>query len=921
MNAGPLRAAVRALAAACALVLLLALPASGGDDDPAAPRCRCAHSEACYHYLNAPVAPPEGPCPCPACTPEHVHDGGAVVQGWNPACWAMRSLDAFLRRHAASWRLTCSACLDDAGRCKFPHPERCPACQDGDAPSPWAKDAAATMAERIEVESRVFRKSAPVIVYSKHFYVVTDIQRIRIATQGSGLRVASGHEYAHIMLVRAEQALRDFRDRIGMCGLSQPMGIFLPASESTAMDLQGAYFRNRRVSMIYSSYGSQSQSAIAGGFCLNGLCVSAQKFADDDRAMHQAMRHKIGNICFTNWVVQTGDEHATPPWAFEGAGHWLGKLPEFLRDEVNYHEGEDNRVSGSGKGWMRDLAQAAGKGGLRPIDEIVAATTLGRLGYRDFQQCWGWFQVAMEDCPEKWVAVLRDLRRETEVHEAFRKEFGFEPAEFQQRFGLRITGVRKSLLDGPAPSASSPEAAAPAGANASPQQIAAKIRADGRPGDRAAVAALWAAAARSGDLLRETAFGELIRATAPEAREAVWTIGLAHADPMVRAYAARACREMKLAGARDALRKLLDDPSWLVRAESALASAAIRDIDAQARIREMLGDAAPKARIGATDALALLGADANPVCVPLLVANLAHADWQVRVATCQALAVLGDVRAVGPMIDRMPTETARVRREMRLALAAITGDDLGPKSEHWKEWWEKEEARVRERGGFAKNHPSHDDGRYAAEVPKYYGIELWSERLGFLVDTSRSTNRNFTPHPDLADRLLGGAEQGTVESLLKAQAVQTLRALDVRSKFNVWTFGTYVSRWNRTMVGASRANVDAAESFLKSRTPDGETNFYDALRAALDLGDGESYRAGFDDNPDTLTFLTDGTATEGEIIESAVLRRWYAGLARYARVRTHTIAFGVLGVDERLLRGIADDTGGTFVQVDEFRPK
>ena len=142
-----------------------------------------------------------------------------------------------------------------------------------------------------------------------------------------------------------------------------------------------------------------------------------------------------------------------------------------------------------------------------------------------------------------------------------------------------------------------------------------------------------------------------------------------------------------------------------------------------------------------------------------------------------------------------------------------------------------------------------------------------------------------------------------------------------KTKIGVWTFGTEVSRWNRGLVPATKQNVESAEGFLRSRTPDGETNFHGALRTALDLGDGESYGPAFNETPDTLTFLTDGTATVGEIIEADVLRRWYAGLARYARIRTHTIAFGVLGVDERLLRGIAEDTGGTFVQVDEFRPK
>ena len=71
----------------------------------------------------------------------------------------------------------------------------------------------------------------------------------------------------------------------------------------------------------------------------------------------------------------------------------------------------------------------------------------------------------------------------------------------------------------------------------------------------------------------------------------------------------------------------------------------------------------------------------------------------------------------------------------------------------------------------------------------------------------------------------------------------------------------------------------------------------------------------FRSTPDTMTFLTDGLPTAGEITNSDVLLEWFTALNRYARVKTHVIAFGSRGVDIDLLRRMAEQNGGKFVHV------
>ena len=916
---------LRRLLLLAAAFLLAAVPATAAqdEDEPAANRCVCAGRDACYHFLRAPVSAPD-PCLCPRCAPGAVHDGGTVPEGWSRDCFARKDLACFLKRHAASWRLTCSACLDATTCCDAPHPERCPACQEGERPSPWRKSAAADIEARMAVERKHFGRGKPVVVIGRRFYVVTDVQSIRVMTPHDGMRVVSGHEYAHILVMRAEGAYREFCASFGAPRTNGLLGIFIPERDKEMLAVREAYFRNEKAPMIYAAYTGPSESAISEGFCLNGLCVSVGRVGGTDTGVHQALRHFLGNIFLTNWIVSNGELRTTPPWMFEGLGHWLGKRPPNLEDEVYYLEGEVGPVSGSGRDWDLDIARIAKRDGFRPIEEILAATSLSRFTARDFQQCWGYFHVAMQDVPKEWAALVADLRRQTDVHAAFTKNLGWTADEFHRRFVDRLAGRRRTLRDGL--QEGGPADASTLASERDPVKAAARIRAVGVPKDAATVRELLEACGREGDLVRETAHLVLRKTKDEAALLGGATAALGHADPKVRASSARLVRTMRIAAARDAVRPLLDDATWFVRAEAMLAAAAIRDFDAQKTMRASLLDGNPKLRIAACDALRTLGKDANAICVPLLVKCLEHGDWQVRVAACEALAVLGDVEAASAMVLRMPTETARVFDALRSALKALTGEDLGPKPENWRAWWEREAARARERKGFlppttGKPGAPREDPHYAPVRPTYHGVEMWSARIGFVLDTSRSTNRLFTLPQDVADRVLGGRTKTTIQEACSAEIAWTLRQFDERTRFTVWVFDDDVLRWGSGLVPATRTNADSAAGWVRGRTPDGETDFHGALCAALGFDEANPWTPSLGSGPDTITFLTDGTPTTGEITDADLLGAWFAEANRCPRVRTHTVAFGSLGVDEPLLRSMAASSGGEFRQVREMDPK
>jgi hypothetical protein len=101
----------------------------------------------------------------------------------------------------------------------------------------------------------------------------------------------------------------------------------------------------------------------------------------------------------------------------------------------------------------------------------------------------------------------------------------------------------------------------------------------------------------------------------------------------------------------------------------------------------------------------------------------------------------------------------------------------------------------------------------------------------------------------------------------------------------------------------------------------GETNYYDALKAALDIGDEPDINPNLKATPDTITFLTDGVPTKGDVVDGDTLLEWYTGLNRYARVKTHTITFGDIGIDRKLLQGLATRNGGKYTEVPELPRK
>jgi HEAT repeat protein len=898
--------------------------------------CICETSGgACQHFLRNPKTPTDDPCWCHKCRTFSKHDGTTVPDGMNPLCFTSSRMECYLKRHAATWGITCSVCVQNDDCCKFPEHQNCPDCQDGDD-NPLGRDAFGrpakeTVLQRLEREQRFFKKPKKVIVaYNRNFYLVTDVGPMKVKQEGGGsYRMADPHEWAHLMLERAEYARREFIQHIGTPRISKPTAIFIPAKERDAGKIQGAYLGSPRTNILY---GGSDSGSMADGFCFNGFCQSEQKFSGD-HDQHMAMRHSLGHIFISCWQVVDGNNRALPRWMFVGAAHWLCKLQERFRDDVTFCGNESTPLTGSGKKWYEDCAKLARTNKFTPIEELFGKTAGGQLTLEDHKRAWAYFHIMLEEWREPFVKVLGDLRLQKEPRDAFMQHVNCTPEVFHDRIEERLTGKRRSM--DPTKSEEDFEGNENPGvrerkkllAESDPQKLAALIRGLGTITDARTAETVIDLFKKNSELVRETAVVTLLKIDDQEVLEAVWQYGLNHKNAMSRAYTARVCGRKELEFSLIKLREQLEDSNWYARAEAAVACGLMKDIRAMRGLRNMVNDPAEKARVAAMDALAMFGEEAE-MAVPLITKHLTSPQWQLRVTACQALGKIGSMEAVEPLITRMEIESGRVRGDIKDALKEITRDDLGRKPENWRKWWEREKANSpsglpkrpdepSETGPVAEQKPDAND-RYAQQ--EYYGIEIYSSRIGFVLDTSGSMASNFVPNASQARALKLEVEGQTNKiNICKEQIARTLKSLDPRSHFNVISFNTTVRTMSKNPISASPGNVKKAFGFLRSLPATGETNYYGALRAALDLGQTLDASPNFRSTPDTLTFLTDGMPTRGEMTDADTLLEWYTALNRYTRVRTHVICFGSKGVDLVLLRGMAERNDGRFVHVAEAR--
>jgi hypothetical protein len=400
---------------------------------------------------------------------------------------------------------------------------------------------------------------------------------------------------------------------------------------------------------------------------------------------------------------------------------------------------------------------------------------------------------------------------------------------------------------------------------------------------------------------------------------------LDHDEPLVRAAAARLLGAWADAAARERLEGRLADRHWLVRANAARALALIGDAAARPALLGALGEKEPAAWIALADAFAAFPGRSAEATQRLL-ERLDDRRWQVRLTAIEALERAGTAEAVEALIERFSRENGRLEHAVHRALRALTGDDLGPRADTWRRWWEERKT------AFGGPPPAPDapagpatDGRYAEpttgrpdqDEPHYYGRRVFSRSVCFVLDTSKSMELEMRVHAEDVGELGGLQPEGTRASIAKKALEDALGRLDPRTRFSLVLFGSDVTTWKDGLVPAAPPNVADALSLLRRTRPEGETNFHGALESALGAGGRADRPPALGDVADTVFFLTDGRPTRGEITAMPELISWFGELNRFAKVTLHVIALGDLNIDLPSLERLAAAGGGDLLHVRE----
>jgi HEAT repeats/von Willebrand factor type A domain len=904
---------IAALAVLGILSMFLAPPTSGQER----PDCTCVEGNACWHYLRAPVSPPEELCSCEFCEQVTRHDGSRPwPKEWNSDCGAHVTLEGFLRRHGASWNLACSE-RNKPWKCSCHHPERHPICADDGRD--WNRKGQETLARMVKVEKKLLGYE-PVIVQSPHFYVVTDIPSYKLRTKSRvPYRIVRTHEFAHIIAERCEKAYMQFTRAFGAPTLNGPCGVFIMKNDKVAEMLKQRYLGNPRRTILHGGGGK----SISEGHCFNGFVLSLRTATKDDRLLHMKVRHLIGHIMISCWHRVDPTERYLPRWLLVGAAHWLSKSLPNLRELVTFCGNESLPLAASGSKWDDKARKEAADPKRVSVQVLFDANTAQEMHSLELHlRAWSYFEVMLADDRERFVKFLAGLRDAKPARQAMREAMKCEPEEFDRRWAERLLGRRRSAaptvaeLDRADPSAPGAEAREAIRTETDPKRLASLVRALDSIRDVLTARTVLPLLGHESTPVREATVLTLAKTTDSGVMALIREEGLTSGNPSVLANVVRVVGLLRDRAAIGILTSHLDHGQWLVRANACRALGHIGDESSIDPITVRLNrDASPKAKIAAMLALAEFDKHAAKTAVHVA-PELGAKDWQVRVAAAQTLAKLRQMSAVSDLITRIENEAGRVREECLAALRAITRDDLGKNPKTWRDWWEKELARKRgipERPAEAPKKPSGGSGNETVtQEPTYYGIKVFSHGVGYVLDISGSMQSRFIVAPEVERRLGRTFQAQSKIGIAREELIHSIQALDPRATFSIILFNNTARPWKRKPITANESNKGRALSMIRNVIPDKETNYYGAFLEVFGLKADEAPGPRFRKTPDTIFFLTDGQPTVGDITGTDELRSWFAEENRFAQIRCHVIAFGTKSLDLHFLSNFAKENAGKF---------
>jgi hypothetical protein len=372
---------------------------------------------------------------------------------------------------------------------------------------------------------------------------------------------------------------------------------------------------------------------------------------------------------------------------------------------------------------------------------------------------------------------------------------------------------------------------------------------------------------------------------------------LNHPQTFVRARLAQELAEAKDRGSIAALQKMLRSGLPHVRVEGLRALTAIQGQDPELAklLLEALDDKELSVRIAAVDCLAAIG---HPSAAPRILALLApdqSSDGALRLAALDALVILRHAPAIPVLIAGLETASGRYAEDYAHALRLLTNQPFRRHAPDWRRWWtdhgasfvpppldaaQKQELEFRTRQ------------REAGATSSFYGLEILSERVVFVIDQSGS----------MAAKAGTRSSDKGAPTRLEIAKEELLRYVDNvpdHHLFNIVLFGTGVRTYADDMRSPKGQGRAEARQWVEKIALEGATNLYGGLKKAFAMKD-----------VDTIYLLTDGDPSAGEEVDPKLILEDVVHWNRERRIVIHSIS---IGTQSALLRQLAEETGGEFL--------
>lgn len=323
--------------------------------------------------------------------------------------------------------------------------------------------------------------------------------------------------------------------------------------------------------------------------------------------------------------------------------------------------------------------------------------------------------------------------------------------------------------------------------------------------------------------------------------------------------------------------------------------------------------------------------------VPPIAAQLERGTRPEVVNACvKAAGRKQDKRIVAALIaflGRVERQGGWEYHQVRQTLVDLTGEDFFTQ-ERWQGWWarseptfdfskrgEAREAATRERGAQEK-------------VPTFFGSEVASNRVCFIIDTSGSmaiTDRpleHVLSEEEFAKADLNSPALKVFKRIERAKKalIDVVRALQPTQQFNIIAFSDANRPWKPAIVQATEANRAEAVAFIEGLREQGGTNTFASLEAAFR-----------DPQIDTIYLLSDGapmvkaaSSTEQMMLFAREEVRRILDLVRrenrFRGLRIYTFGMDGPGVGQTpepewlailssFMRDLANITGGQFKSI------